>query len=62
VLTPHEIEVLRLIATGESTSAIATQLVISQGTVKSDVKNILRKLHATNRTTAVARYYQLTNR
>lgn len=53
-LSPREIEVLRLIAVGESNRAIATQLGINEETVKSHVKNILAKLDARNGTHAVA--------
>ncbi|MHB8691428.1 MAG: LuxR C-terminal-related transcriptional regulator [Solirubrobacteraceae bacterium] len=59
LLTSRELEVLRLMATGETNAGIATQLVISQGTVKSHVKNVLRKLHAANRAQAVSRYFKL---
>ncbi len=55
LLTVREREVLRLMAGGETNRGIAAQLVISEGTVKSHVKRILRKLHATNRAQAVAR-------
>jgi LuxR family maltose regulon positive regulatory protein len=53
-LSPREIEVLRLIAQGESNVGIANNLVIALATVKSHVSNILSKLQATNRTQAVA--------
>jgi DNA-binding NarL/FixJ family response regulator len=59
LLTSRELEVLRLMATGETNAGIATHLVISQGTVKSHVKNVLRKLHAANRAQAVSRYFKL---
>jgi DNA-binding CsgD family transcriptional regulator len=59
LLTAREIEVLRLMATGETNGGIASQLVISEGTVKSHVKHILRKLHATNRAQAVSRYLRI---
>ena len=59
LLTSRELEVLRLMATGETNAGIAKELVISQGTVKSHVKNVLRKLHATNRAQAVSRYFRL---
>jgi DNA-binding CsgD family transcriptional regulator len=55
-LTPRELEVLRLLARGQTNLAIARALVVSEGTVKYHVKNILRKLRATSRAEAVARY------
>jgi DNA-binding NarL/FixJ family response regulator len=48
-LTPREIVVLNLIATGASNQEIAEQLFISLHTTKSHVRNILSKLHAENR-------------
>jgi DNA-binding CsgD family transcriptional regulator len=56
LLTARELEVLRLIARGLSNRAIATTLVLGEGTVKYHVKNILRKLQARSRTEAVSRY------
>jgi DNA-binding NarL/FixJ family response regulator len=53
-LTPKETEVLRLIAAGNANKQIATQLSITEETVKSRVKNILSKLGANDRTHAVA--------
>lgn len=47
-------------ATGATNSGIAARLVITDGTVKSHVKRILRKLHAANRSEAVVRYLRLT--
>lgn len=58
VLTRREVDVLELMAQGRTNAAIATQLVISEGTVKQHVKHILRKLHAENRAEAVSRLYQ----
>ena len=58
-LTRREVEILRLIAQGLSNRAIAERLVIGEGTVKSHVHRILRKLDATSRTEAVARARQL---
>jgi DNA-binding NarL/FixJ family response regulator len=52
-LTPREIEVLRLIASGNANKLIANQLSISEETVKSHVTNILSKLGANDRTHAV---------
>jgi DNA-binding CsgD family transcriptional regulator len=59
VLTRRELEVLRLLADGESNKGIAAQLVLSEATVKFHVVNLLRKLHAHNRAEAVARYHRV---
>jgi DNA-binding CsgD family transcriptional regulator len=60
LLTPRELEVLRLMARGNTNLAIAKALVVAEGTVKYHVKNILRKLRAANRADAVARYERMT--
>lgn len=52
-LTPKEIEVLRLIASGNANKEVAAHLNITEETVKSRVKNILEKLGANDRTHAV---------
>jgi DNA-binding NarL/FixJ family response regulator len=52
-LSTREIEVLRLIAAGNSNKAIADQLSIGETTVKSHVTNILSKLRANDRAHAV---------
>jgi DNA-binding NarL/FixJ family response regulator len=59
LLTRRELDVLRLLAEGNSNKAIAGQLVISPGTVKFHVNSILRKLRAANRAEAVSRYLRL---
>jgi DNA-binding CsgD family transcriptional regulator len=59
LMTRREREVLELMASGATNTRIAEQLVISEGTVKSHVKHILRKLRAGNRAEAVARYLQI---
>jgi DNA-binding NarL/FixJ family response regulator len=46
-------------ATGETNAGIAARLIISEGTVKSHVKHILRKLGAANRAEAVCRYLRM---
>jgi NarL family two-component system response regulator LiaR len=51
-LTRREMEVLRLVARGLSNQEIASELVISEGTVRIHVSNILGKLHLANRTQA----------
>lgn len=57
-LTPREGEVLRSIAAGKTNAQIAAALFVSEGTVKSHVKHILRKLGASNRTEAVAMFHR----
>jgi DNA-binding NarL/FixJ family response regulator len=59
LLTPRELEVMRLIARGQTNRAIATTLVLGEGTVKYHVKNILRKLAAHSRAEAVSRYLRI---
>ena len=58
VLTEREMVVLKLIAKGYSNDKIAEQLVISVGTVKGHVSNILSKLHLVDRTQAAAYAWQ----
>lgn len=55
-LTRRELDVLRLMSGGRTNGQIARQLVIAEGTVKSHVKHILRKLDAANRAEAVSRW------
>jgi NarL family two-component system response regulator LiaR len=57
-LTEREMEVLKLIAKGFSNEKIAENLVISIGTVKGHVSNILSKLHLIDRTQAAAYAWQ----
>jgi DNA-binding NarL/FixJ family response regulator len=52
-LTEREIDVVRLIAAGNSNKQIADQLSIGEATVKSHVTNILSKLGANDRAHAV---------
>ena len=51
-LTPAEVRVLRLIAEGNANKEIAAQLSTSEDTVKGQVRNILSKLEAKDRTHA----------
>ena len=53
-LSPREIDVLRLIATGNSNKLIADRLSISEATAKTHVANILSKLGANDRAHALA--------
>ena len=54
LLTPREIDVLRLVAAGNANKEVAAQLSVTEETVKSHVRNILAKLGANDRTHAVA--------
>lgn len=55
-LTAREREVVELLCRGMTNGAIARSLTISEGTAKYHVGNVLRKLGATSRADAVARY------
>lgn len=59
LLTARELDVLRLMAEGNTNAQIASRLVITEGTVKSHVKHVLRKLRAGNRVEAVSRYLRI---
>ena len=58
LLTRRELEVVAMLAEGETNARIAQRLVVSEDTVKSHVKHILRKLDVHNRSQAVSRYFQ----
>ncbi|MEJ5224539.1 MAG: response regulator transcription factor [Anaerolineales bacterium] len=59
LLSERELEVLRCLAQGMTTSMISSSLYISENTVKTHVRHILEKLEVNNRTEAVARASQL---
>jgi DNA-binding NarL/FixJ family response regulator len=63
-LTPREAEILTLIANGASNADIASQLVLSNHTVKSHINRIFAKTGSKNRTSAVlyAQQHGLTRR
>jgi DNA-binding NarL/FixJ family response regulator len=58
-LSERELEILRLVATGDSNKEIAARLFITEGTVKNHVTNILGKLGVRDRTQAALRAKEL---
>lgn len=62
LLSAREHEVLRILATGASNAAIAERLAIGEGTVRSHLARIGRKLRASGRGEIVARYLRLAGR
>jgi ATP/maltotriose-dependent transcriptional regulator MalT len=54
ILTPRELDVLKLVAQGLSNPDIARQLVLSEHTVHRHLANILRKLDLSSRVAAAA--------
>ena len=52
-LTSRELEVLSLLPKGKKSSQIATELFVSEATIKTHLASIYRKLEAANRTEAV---------
>ena len=57
-LTPRELQVLRLIATGRTNKAIAAELSLSERTVDRHVSNIFTKLDLPSRAAATAYAYE----
>lgn len=53
-LTPREVEILRLIAHGQSTDQISERLHIARETVRNHVRAILKKLEVHSRIEAIA--------
>lgn len=56
VLSLRELEVLSALSDGSTNAEVAARLVISEATVQSHVKSILRKLGVRNRTEAAVRF------
>ncbi len=58
-LTPRELEVLRLVAQGNSNPAIGRTLFLSEATVKTHLGHVFEKLSVNDRTRAVTRAMEL---
>ena len=58
-LTPREVEVLGLVAQGQTNREIARTLVISAGTAKNHVEHIIAKMGVSDRTQAAVWAYEL---
>jgi DNA-binding NarL/FixJ family response regulator len=58
-LTPRQLDILRRIAAGRSTDAIASECWLTRTTVRNHVAAILRRLDAHSRVEAVARGREL---
>jgi DNA-binding NarL/FixJ family response regulator len=57
-LTAREVQLLRLVATGQTNKAIAAELVLSERTVDRHVSNIFAKLGVSSRAAATAYAYE----
>ncbi len=58
-LTERETQILRMVVQGTSNKAIATRLGLGEGTIKSHLRNIYRKLQVRTRAEAAAHAVQL---
>jgi DNA-binding NarL/FixJ family response regulator len=58
ILSERENTVLQLLADGLLYKEIAERLNIAHGTVRQHIHNIYEKLHVTNRTEAVNKYFE----
>ena len=58
LLTPRERDIARLVAQGLTNKEIATQLFLSEGTVRNNLAVVMEKLNLTNRTQLGMLYYE----
>ncbi len=61
LLTPRQMTVLTLLQQGKANKIIAYELGMSESTVKVHIRNIMRKMGATNRTQAIYKLQQLSH-
>jgi DNA-binding NarL/FixJ family response regulator len=59
LLTRRELEIIELMAHGDTNRQIAERIVVSEGTVKSHVSQILKKMRAANRAEAVSKFLRM---
>lgn len=59
LLSEREVEVLKCLARGQTTTQVAGALFISENTVKTHIRHILEKMEVNNRAEAVARAAQM---
>jgi DNA-binding NarL/FixJ family response regulator len=59
VVSERELEVLRCLSRGRTTTQIASELFISENTVKTHIRHILEKMEVNNRAEAVSRALQM---
>lgn len=59
LISGRELDVLRCLARGLTTAQIATQLYISENTVKTHIRHVLEKMEVSNRAEAVAKAMQM---
>ena len=57
-LTPRELQILRIVATGKTNKAIAAELSVSEKTVDRHVSNVFNKLNVQSRSAATAYAYE----
>ena len=60
-MTPRQTTVLSLLQQGKANKIIAYELGMSESTVKVHIRNIMRKMGATNRTQAIYKLQQLSH-
>ena len=58
-ISERELEVLRLLAAGQSNKEIANRLAVSPNTVKTHISNLFAKLEVRRRTAAIGRAREL---
>lgn len=58
LLSPRQLDILRLIAAGVTNKEIASKLCVSEATIKRETNTIFAKLDAVDRTQAVAEAYR----